>query len=462
MAATTTANSNTVKSKRMPLVALCLGFFMVIIDVTIVNVALPSMAKSLSGNVSWLQWVVDGYTLTFACLLLSAGNLGDRMGAKMAFQCGLILFVLTSLGCGLANSFWSLTVFRLIQGIAGALLVPTSLALINASYDNNQERAHAIGIWASVGGIAAAAGPILGGILTSWFSWRAVFFVNIPIGIIGALLTAKYVANPISRQAGNFDFPGQILGIICIGALAFSLIEAGRLGWLAPLVIAGFIIFLLTFILFLLIEQRTTSPMFPLNLFHSKTFSVAIAVGMMMTLAFYGELFVLTLYFQQIRAYSPLITGFAFLPLVGVVAISSYFGGKVTSTAGPKWPMTIGLAIGSIGFLIMLIATAHIPYVMLILPLAAMGFGISFTVPAATVAAVHSAPSNRAGIASGAFNASRQVGSLLGVALLGTMINSASSFMVGMHRSLILGGILLLISCLITLIYIKKEDAMTH
>lgn len=385
--------------KQMPLIALCLGFFMVIIDVTIVNVALPNMAKSLSGDVSWLQWVVDGYTLTFACLLLSAGNLGDRMGAKIAFQCGLILFVLTSLGCGLAPSFWVLAVFRLIQGIAGALLVPTSLALINASYGNNQERAYAIGIWASIGGIAAAAGPILGGILTAWFGWRAVFFVNVPIGLIGALLTAKYVANPTGSPKGSFDFPGQILGIISISALAFGLIEAGRLGWLSPLVVTAFVFFLLIFMLFLLVEQRSTSPMFPLNLFHSKIFSAAIAVGMMMTLALYGELFVLTLYFQQVRDYSPLVTGFAFMPLLGVIAIASYFGGKVTSVAGPRWPMIVGLAIGTIGFLTMLIATAHVPYVMLILPLAAMGFGIAFTMPAVTVAAIHSAPGNRAGIA---------------------------------------------------------------
>ncbi len=164
-----TTPSSIQSSKLMPLIALCLGFFMVIIDVTIVNVALPSMAKSLSGNVSWLQWVVDSYTLTFACLLLSSGNLADRVGAKAAFVSGLILFVLTSIGCGMASSFLLLTIFRLFQGVAAALLVPTSLALINASYESNQERAKAIGIWASVGGIAAAAGPILGGILTYAF-----------------------------------------------------------------------------------------------------------------------------------------------------------------------------------------------------------------------------------------------------------------------------------------------------
>lgn len=450
---TTTSMPN----KHMPLIALCLGFFMVIIDVTIVNVALPSIAKNLGGGVSWLQWIVDGYTLTFACLLLSAGNLGDQVGAKIAFLWGLALFVATSLGCGLAPSFWLLTFFRLLQGIAAALLVPTSLALINASYENKQDRAKAIGIWGGIGGIAAAAGPILGAILTFWFSWRAVFFVNIPIGLIAFFLTLKYVTNPISHGKHTYDFSGQILGIISIALLACSLIEAGRLGWFSVPVISGFGIFLLTFVAFLIIEYRTVAPMFPLNLFHSKKFSTAIAVGMILNIGVYGELFVLSLYFQQIRGYTVLITGFAFLPLLGVIAITSYWSGRVASITGPRIPMIIGLAIGAIGFLTMLIVSNHTPYSMLILPLAAIGFGIAFTMPAATIVAINAAPENRAGIASGALNASRQVGSLIGVAIFGTIINTTAHFILGMHISLVIAGIAFFLGYLATLIWVKKD-----
>ena len=187
--------------------------------------------------------MVDGYTLTFACLLLSAGNLGDQVGAKTAFLWGLALFVVASTGCGFANTFWLLKLFRLFQGAAAALLVPTSLALINSSYEYREERARAIGVWVGIGGIAAATGPILGAILTTWFSWRAVFFVNVPVGIIGFLLTVKYVSSPTARGKGNFDIPGQILGIISIAALAFSLIEAGRLGWFSSVVLGGFLLF---------------------------------------------------------------------------------------------------------------------------------------------------------------------------------------------------------------------------
>jgi DHA2 family methylenomycin A resistance protein-like MFS transporter len=450
-------NTPQLNNKLMPLIALCLGFFMVIIDVTIVNVALPNMAKNLHGGIAWLQWVVDGYTLTFACLLLSAGNLADRFGAKPAFLWGLILFVLTSLGCGLATSFSLLTCFRLLQGIAAALLVPTSLALINASYENNQDRAKAIGIWAAIGGIAAAAGPILGGVLTAWFGWRAVFFVNIPIGAVGFLLTKKYVPSPIGGAKERFDFLGQILGVVSIAALAFSLIEAGRFGWFSQIVIIGFIIFIMTFIAFLVVEHRKNLPMFPLKLFRSKTFSVAIAVGMILNIGAYGLLFVLTLYFQQVREFSVLNTGFAFLPFLGVTALASYFGGKMTSILGSKLPMTIGLSIAAIGFLTLLFAKEHTPYIILILPLVAVGFGSAFTMPAATIAAIHAAPQGRAGIASGTLNASRQIGSLIGVAIFGTIINMTKYFISGMHITLFIGAAIFLCGCIATLLWVKKE-----
>lgn len=201
-------------NKNLPLIALCLGFFMVIMDVTIVNVALPAISKDLRGNISWLQWVVDGYTLTFACLLLSSGSFADRFGAKSAYLAGLVLFTLTSLGCGLSPNFLCLVSMRLLQGVGAALLVPTSLALVNSSYENKQDRAFAMGIWSAIGGIAGAAGPMLGGFLVYYFGWRSVFFVNIPIGLLVFFLTKKYVCDPKPKNEGHFDIPGQLLGIM--------------------------------------------------------------------------------------------------------------------------------------------------------------------------------------------------------------------------------------------------------
>ncbi len=449
---------STPPNKLIPLIALCLGYFMVIIDVTIVNIALPSLGKDLHGGVADLQWVVDGYTLSFACLLLSAGYLADRLGAKKSFLAGLIFFVLTSLGCSLAINFGLLIFFRILQGIAAALLVPTSLALINVAYPNKVERAKAIGLWASIGGMAAAAGPLLGAILTTWFSWRAVFLVNIPVGISAILLTINYVPNPGNLAKNSFDFLGQIVGIISIASLAFSLIEAGRLGWLSPIIIGSSIIFLAAFISFLIIEQRTPSPMLPLALFKSKNFSAAVVIGMLLNSGFYGELFVLPLYFQQLREYSVLITGLAILPQTAFIAIASFLAGRITSKFGPKWPIIIGLIMGASGFLALLITQATTPsYWILILPLVAIGFGAALAVPATTIAVINAAPNQCAGIASGAFNASRQLGSLMGVALFGTILNGSARFITGMHITLSLGAIAFLFGSVLAWLFVLRH-----
>jgi DHA2 family methylenomycin A resistance protein-like MFS transporter len=440
------------------LVAVCLGFFMVMIDVTVVNVAMPSMAANLHGGISELQWVVDGYTLTFACLLLSAGNLGDHIGAKAIFIWGLSAFVLASFGCGVASTLWMLTAFRLLQGIAAALVVPTSLALINSTYTNRKERAKAIGVWGGIAGIAAASGPILGAMLTAWLGWRAVFFINIPIGLIGILLTARYVKKTVSERKGSFDLPGQVMGIVSIASLAFALIEAGKLGWFSGMISAALCVFLVTFILFLVIEHRTTSPLLPLDFFKTPTFSASIAVGIILNIGFYGGLFILPLYFHQIRGYSIFETGLAILPLPGLAALASYLGGKMASVTGPKPPMILGLAIGGLGFFTMLIAGMQTPpYFVLILPLMAIGFGTAFTMPAATIAVINSAPDGRAGLASGALNTGRQVGSLIGVAIFGTVINTSANFISGMHSVLIIGGVTFLFGCVITWVFINRE-----
>ncbi|HVV69078.1 MAG TPA: DHA2 family efflux MFS transporter permease subunit [Gammaproteobacteria bacterium] len=435
-------------NKNIPLFALCLGFFMVIIDVMVVNIALHSIGEDLKGSFSGLQWVVAGYTLTFASLLLSAGYLGDRVGAKPAFLWGLGLFVLTSLGCGLAPFLWLLVVFRLFQGASAALLVPTSLALINASYENLEDRAKAIGVWASVGGIAGAAGPVLGALLTHYLGWRSIFLINIPVGVAAILLTLKYVASPTAiQQKTSFDFLGQLLGIISVASLAFGLIEAGNSGWLAPLVLCGFVVCLLSFIAFIWHERRAIEPMFPLNFFKAKTFSVGIAAGMILNLGAYGLFFVLPFYFQQVRHYSVLMTGLALLPMLGLGVMTSFVSGRLIVALGPKLPMFLGLSMGALGFFALLITGESAPsYLALILPLVAIGVS-ALTMPAATVAVIRSVADDRVGVASGAFNTSRQVGSLLGVAIFGAIINTVTQFVWGMHVCLIIAGCLFLGGC---------------
>lgn len=425
------------------MIALCCSIFIVILDATIINVALPVIAKHLHGNINDLQWVVAGYALTFAGLLLTAGSVGDHIGAKPTFMVGLILFMLTSLGCGLAQNFPFLILFRLLQGIGGAMLVPTSLALINALYEQPEARAKAIGIWGGIGGIAAASGPVFGAVLAGLFNWRAIFFINIPIGFIGIWLTLRYVPTlaPTNHSSKHLDLKGQLCSILCIAALAFGLIEVSRLGWHAPIVVGSFVVFLSLLMVFIWIERNVANPMLPLQFFKIKPFSTALLVGMILNMSFYGELFLLPLYFQNICNYSVLETGFVLLPMTGITAISSYISGKIASRLGPKLPMMLGLFIGAIGFIsLLLIKSQGASYTLFILPFMAIGFGISFTMPAATIATVTALPKRHAGLASGALNMSRQIGSLLGVAIFGMLVNTLS-FMVGMHITLMLAAV---------------------
>ncbi|MER7395338.1 MFS transporter [Streptomyces sp. NPDC000151] len=431
----TTARQVYGRPSQLPLIALCMGIFLVILDATIVTVALPPIGKEFGsgGDLTGVQWVADGYTVAFAGLLLSAGSIGDKLGSRSAFQAGLALFVVTSAGCGFAPSLWFLVVMRLLQGLAAALVVPTSLALIHASYADKKDRAKAIGLWGGIGGLAAASGPVLGGLLVAAFGWRAVFYVNLPFGILGLVLTARYVVAPRRKRGAALDLPGQVLGILALVAVAFGIIEAGHTGWTDPLVLSSLALFVLCGAGFLLVEKRTADPMLPLGLFRDATFSSATAVGLFLNIGFYGQLFVVSFYFQQYRHYAVLWAGLALLPQTAMAAVASTLGGRMTARTGPRKPMLLGLGLGALGFVGLLLAGRSTPYLELVLPLAAIGFGTAFTMPAAVAAVVESAPAHRAGVASGVLNAARQVGSAVGVALLGALITQTPDFVDGMR-----------------------------
>jgi MFS transporter, DHA2 family, methylenomycin A resistance protein len=426
-----------------PLVAICFGWFMVIVDATIVNVALPKLGAELSASVSGLQWVVDGYTVVFAGLLLSAGSLGDRLGGKRVFQSGLALFIVASAACGFAPTLPLLISARVVQGLGAALLVPSSLALLQASYDDRGTRARAIGIWAMVGGFASGSGPLLGGILAYGLGWRWIFFVNVPLGIIGMLLTARWVhAGRHGQGVGErLDLTGQITGIVALLSITVGMIEAGRIGWTTPVALAGFVVFVLAAVAFLAAESHVRAPMIPLSLFRNRELSAATAIGCLMNLGFYGLLFVITLYFQQVRNDSALITGLALLPQTGVIAFGSWLGGRITARGGPRIPMIVGMAAGAVGFFTLTVIGKSTPYWEMVLPMAATGLGISFTMPAATAAVIEGAPPERTGVASGTLNASRQVGGAIGIALLGAFVaGGSSSFVPGLRIALVIAG----------------------
>ncbi|MEM9243809.1 MAG: MFS transporter [Pseudomonadota bacterium] len=445
--------------KLIPLLSICTGFFMVIIDATIVNVALPTIGIALNASVSWLQWILAGYTLMFASLLLLAGYMSDLFGAKKLFQSGVIVFTLASFLCGLSNSAWMLTLFRLLQGAAAAFMVPTSLALINASFPNDEMRARAIGIWAAIGGVAVAIGPILGAILTSLFNWHAIFFINIPFGLACFIVTAIFVINPTSNPPKTkFDSMGQLFGIIAVASLAFAFIEAGRLGWTSVIVISAFVLFVISTVGFIVTELLVKTPMLPLGFFKYRNFSISTVVAMTINVGFYGELFLFPLYFHHIRHYSVLTTGFALLPLVIMNAICAYFAGKLVGVIGTKKPMLYGLLCGGVGFLALLVVIKYtLPYSWFILPFAIIGSGLSFTMPAATIAIIRSVSHHQAGMASGVFNTSRQIGSLIGVAVFGTIIAVSSTFISGMELTLIIAVGVLLLASLLTMLMSEQR-----
>jgi DHA2 family methylenomycin A resistance protein-like MFS transporter len=413
------------QASRLALPALCLGYFMVILDATAVNLSLPALGHDLGGDIGTLQWVLDGYTLTFAALLLSAGALGDRFGAHRIFCAGLVLFVVSSAACGVAPGTGSLIAARLVQGAAAAVLVPASLALLGAAYDDPGARARAVGVWGGVSGVAAASGPVIGGVLTQAVTWRLVFFINVPIGITALVLTLRHVPRAAGHGRRGFDLPAQAAVVGALGALTYALIEARAEGWTSPFIVGVLAVAALLAVVFVRAERRAVSPMLPLGLFRSRAFSGGSAIGLLINLGFYGQLFVASLYFQHARHMSPVVAGLALVPEGILVSVASFLSGRRTSRTGTRTTMLIGLCTGAAGFFGLTAAGPHTSYLVIVLPLMAAGFGMAFTMPAATTTVVEAAPAERAGVASGAINTGRQIGSTIGVALLGTLSVSA-------------------------------------
>jgi DHA2 family methylenomycin A resistance protein-like MFS transporter len=413
----------------MLLTSLCLGWFVVIVDATIVNVALPEMGRHLHASVSDLQWVLDGYTVVFAGLLLSGGWLSDRFGARRVFAWGLAVFGAASAGCALAPGLGALIATRVVQGAGAALLVPGCLNLIQTHYRDPVARARAIGVWGTVGGLAGGSGPLLGGVLTATLGWRALFWVNVPVAALALFLTRRYV--PAGDRSGahrlGFDVTGQLTGAAALLGLTAAVVEAGRVGWLRPLPITLLVGGTGATLAFLLAQRYARHPMLPYTLFASRQLSIATIVGFLMNFAFYGMLFVETIVLARRYGFGALGTGLALLPQTATIALGSWCGGRVTARTGPRLPMAVGMASGTLGFFLLTLAGSAVPYGVLVPGMVAAGFGISFCMPAATFAVVDAAPAGRGGTAAGVLNASRQVGGALGIALLGSFVAGGSA-----------------------------------
>jgi MFS transporter, DHA2 family, methylenomycin A resistance protein len=423
----------------LALVVICLGYFMVIVDTTVVNVALPAIGRDIHGGVAGLQWVVDAYTLAFAGLLLTGGALAERLGARRVFSAGLVVFAAASAACGLAPGLGVLIAARVVQGAGAALLVPSSLVLLQAAYPTKAARARAFGVWGAIAGIGAASGPVVGGLLVTAWSWRGVFFLNLPFALAAIALTPRSVPATGPRPR-HVDLPGQLLGVAGLGLLTWSLVRAGQVGWTSPLVLAGFCLSAGAWAGFAVAEFRAADPMLPMHLFARPAFRAGSVVGLLINLGFYGQLFLMSLYLQDLRGYSALAAGVALLPEAALLIVASTLSGRIMARTGPRRPMLTGLTLGGAGLLGLIVAGSDTPYAFLVIPMALAGFGMALTMPAATAAVIEAAPADRGGIASGVVNAARQAGGVLGVALLGSLVHARAAFIPGLHTGLIIAA----------------------
>jgi MFS transporter, DHA2 family, methylenomycin A resistance protein len=440
------------------LVVASLGFFMVSLDATIVNVALPTLGHDLGAGLTDLQWIVAGYTLTFAAALLSGGALADRFGARRMFAVGLGMFTSASAGCGLAPSSSVLIAARLAQGVGAALLVPCSLALIRNAYPELRARGRAIGIWAAAGGTAVAAGPVFGGVLIHLVGWRSIFLVNLPVGAIAlALALARVLPSP--RTPRRIDIVGQLLAAAAICGLSFALIDGAHLGWTAPSVLTSLAITILSAMGLLKCERTVTDPMLPPSLVRRPAFAGAAIIGGLLNLAFYGQVFVLSLFFQQVLHQSALQAGLSFLPMTGLIAAANLAAPRLAARFGSLPVIVVGQALFAIGLLAVLTVGSHSSSWHIGFTLLGIGTGAGLSIPPLTSRLLDSVPGSLAGVASGAFNSSRQIGGAIGVAVSGAFLTaSGTEFSHGMRLSLVVAATAVVVGIGLSLALLRRPS----
>jgi MFS transporter, DHA2 family, methylenomycin A resistance protein len=418
--------------------AAVLGNFMITLDAVVVNVALPSIRVRLGGGIMGLQWVVDGYTLMFAALLLSAGSVSDRFGARRAFGAGLAVFVMASAACGLAPAIGVLVAARFVQGAGAAVMMPSSMALLGQAYPDPVRRARAVAVWAMGGAVAASSGPLLGGVLTL-VSWRLIFVINVPAGVVTLLMLTRVQPSP--HRAVPFDWAGQVTAVLAMGGLTYGAIEAGAAGFWASRVITAFAVAVVALAAFVATQAWGAYPMAPLDLFRSRTVAVAIAVGFAFVVGFYGLPFVMSLYLQQLRGLSALGTGAAFLPMMLASAVLTLFSARIAEKLGARVLITAGLASMTAGLIILAAVESSAPVWALAGLMALVGLAGPLIMPPLTAVLLNSVPAHRAGVASGVFNTSRQVGGALAVAVFGALLAHRASFLQGARASLLIAAV---------------------
>lgn len=406
------------------LAVLCLSLLIIVMDNTILNVAIPTLMNDLGATNSQIQWIIDSYVLVFAGLLLTTGSLSDRFGRKGALQIGIVLFGIGSAAAAMAQTADQLILTRAFMGIGGALIMPATLSILTNVFRDPRERGRAIAIWAGFSGLGVAIGPMTGGLLLEHFSWHSVFWVNLPIGLLALVAGAFVVPTSRDPRQTRLDPPGALLSIVGLASLLFGIIEGPVKGWSHPMVIGGFAVAALALASFVLWEQRTPTPMLDMSVFRNARFTAASGTITLVFFALFGSLFLMTQYWQLVHGYSPLEAGVRLLPHAATMMIVAPLSARLVERAGTKRVVLGGLGLIVTGLLLLSTIQPGTPYVVVISYFVVMASGMGMTMAPATESVMGSLPREKAGVGSAVNDTTRQVGGALGVAIIGSIVSS--------------------------------------
>lgn len=439
------------------LLSTCMGFLVVQLDVSVVNVGLAALKTAFNTNLTGLEWVINSYALVFSALLILGGACGDKFGAKATFATGFGLFTVASVGCGLANDMATLIAMRAVQGAGAALLLPTSLTLIRLSFQDPDKRKSAVAMWGACGGIALAAGPVLGGLLIQYLGWRGVFLINVPLGLIAMGLILRFApASP--RVDKKVDVAGQASIAICLATLTYALTESGAQGWNIQ-TLSAISIAMVCAGLFVWVERRVKDPMLPPRLATNSVLMTMSLAGAVINFTFFGTVFVFSIYFQNVLHYDAFTTGLSFIPLTAVLTISTMVSSRIARRVSALRIITTGFSLQIIGFVALSQMSLHSSPWLLNAALMLVGIGSASSVPSITNSMLSSVSQHDAGIASGFMASARQLGGVVGVAIFGSLIGHVepAAFARGMSPAMLLAALALLLSIVVNLFTAKRS-----
>jgi EmrB/QacA subfamily drug resistance transporter len=447
------------------LAAVSFGLFMIMLDNTVVNVALPSIQRDLGTDLSELQWIVAGYALSFAALMLTGGKLADLLGRRLIFVFGLGVFTLASLACGLADSADVLIGARIVQGVGAALMNPATLSIISATFPP-ERRGAAIGIWAGVSALALAIGPLVGGLLTEHIHWGWIFFVNLPVGVIAIAASFVFIdESKDTSEVQKLDLPGLVTSGVGLFSLTYGLIEANTYGWTSGRILGAFVVAAVALTAFVLLEMHQRVPMLDLSLFRSGTFAGANLVILLVALAMFGVFFFVSLYMQNILGFSAVQAGAAFLPMTVLIILIAPLAGRTTDRIGSRWLMTAGMILVGVQLLYLSRLGLGATFWNLLPGLLVGGVGMALTMTPSAAAAVRGVPVDKAGVGSAVLNAFRQVGGSLGIALMGAIVASEAggrrtpeAFIDGFSTALVVAALIAFVGAVVAAALVRPHE----